>query len=69
MSDLAARADSMLSSGTGNVRKPSWWRDPWRKPRILASLTWLYIAWSLLPILIAVALSFNAGRSNTTFQT
>jgi len=68
MSDLAAPG-SRLSAGSATRRGPSWWRDPWRKPRILASITWLYIAWSILPILIAIALSFNAGRSNTTFQT
>ena len=40
-----------------------WWRNPWRKPRILLALTLLYIGWSLLPVLIAVVFSFNAGRS------
>jgi spermidine/putrescine transport system permease protein len=45
-----------------------WWRDPWRKPRVLATVTWVYLAWSILPVAIAVALSFNAGRSNTNFQ-
>jgi len=46
-----------------------WWKDPWRKPRFLEALTWVYIAWSIVPVAIAVLLSFNAGRSNTTFQT
>jgi spermidine/putrescine transport system permease protein len=45
-----------------------WWRDPWRKPHLLASVTWLYLAWSLLPVLIAIGLSFNAGRSNVVWQ-
>jgi spermidine/putrescine transport system permease protein len=45
-----------------------WLRDPWRKPRVLATITWMYLAWSILPVAIAVALSFNAGRSNTNFQ-
>lgn len=30
--------------------------------------TWAYIAWSLLPVVIAVAFSFNAGRSQTSWQ-
>ena len=49
-------------------RKRRWWRDPWRKPRILETITWLYLAWSILPVSIAVLLSFNNGRSNSTFQ-
>lgn len=46
----------------------AWWRDPWRKPRILAAITGLYLVWSLLPVLIAVIFSFNDGRSRTTWQ-
>jgi spermidine/putrescine transport system permease protein len=42
--------------------------DPWRKPRFLALWTWLYIAWSILPVVIAVQFSFNAGRSRSTWQ-
>jgi len=44
------------------------WRNPWRRPYILGGLTWLYILWSLLPILIAVQFSFNDGRSRSTWQ-
>ncbi len=46
-----------------------WWRSPWRKPRFLQVLTVGYLAWSILPVLIAILLSFNAGRSNTQLQT
>jgi spermidine/putrescine transport system permease protein len=46
-----------------------WWRNPWRKPRFLQVLTVGYLAWSILPVLIAIMLSFNAGRSNTQLQT
>jgi spermidine/putrescine transport system permease protein len=45
-----------------------WWKDPWRKPRVLATVTWLYLAWSLVPVLIAIGLSFNSGRSNVVWQ-
>ena len=48
--------------------KPSRWRDPWRKPRILFAVTWLYLAWSILPVLIAIAFSFNDGRSRSVWQ-
>jgi spermidine/putrescine transport system permease protein len=43
-----------------------WVRDPWRRPTILATITWGYLAWSLVPLLIAIAVSFNAGRSSST---
>jgi spermidine/putrescine transport system permease protein len=44
------------------------WRNPWRKPRFLATFTWMYLAWSILPVAIAVLFSFNAGRSRSTWQ-
>jgi spermidine/putrescine transport system permease protein len=51
---------------TGRLR--SWRRNPWRKPRILEAVTWGYIAWSLLPLLVAILISFNQGRSNASIQ-
>lgn len=45
-----------------------WFRDPWRKPRVLIGITIFYLMWSLLPVLIAIAFSFNAGRSRTNWQ-
>jgi spermidine/putrescine transport system permease protein len=44
------------------------WRNPWRRPYVLATLTWSYILWSLLPVLIAVQFSFNDGRSRSAWQ-
>jgi spermidine/putrescine transport system permease protein len=46
----------------------AWWRNPWRKPRLLVGITWAYLAWSIIPVLIAIAFSFNAGRSRSTWQ-
>ncbi len=45
-----------------------WFADPHRKPRFLATATWLYIAWSLLPLLVSIRISFNEGRSRSSFQ-
>jgi spermidine/putrescine transport system permease protein len=39
-----------------------------RRPFVLAGITWAYVAWSLLPVLIAIQFSFNDGRSRTTWQ-
>jgi spermidine/putrescine transport system permease protein len=46
----------------------AWWRDPWRKPRILVAITAGYLLWSLAPVLIAVLFSFNDGKSRTNWQ-
>ena len=43
-----------------------WLTDPWRKPRLLEALVWGYLAWSVLPVAIAVWFSFNAGRSRSS---
>lgn len=53
---------------TTTAQRPRRWRDPWRKPRFLAAVTWGYLAWSILPVIIAVVYSFNAGRSRSTWQ-
>jgi len=45
-----------------------WLRNPWGKPRALVAWTWLYMAWSIVPVLIAVRIGFNTGRSRSTFQ-
>jgi len=51
------------------VRSPvAYWNDPWRPPRFLVGITAAYLVWSLLPVLIAVLYSFNAGRSRTSWQ-
>ena len=55
-------------SGSWADRLKSPWSNPWGKPRFLAAATWLYIAWSLLPVLIAVQFGFNAGRSRSSWQ-
>jgi spermidine/putrescine transport system permease protein len=46
----------------------AWWEDPWRRPVFLATITWLYIVWSIVPVLIAIQFSFNSGRSRSTWQ-
>ncbi len=45
-----------------------WFANPWCKPRFLRVFTWVYVAWSIVPVLIAVQFSFNAGRSRSSFQ-
>ncbi len=58
--------------GATTAIRASWFRgfisNPWAKPRFLAGFTWLYIIWSIAPVVIAVQISFNAGRSRSSFQ-
>ncbi|MFZ0919089.1 MAG: ABC transporter permease [Candidatus Dormiibacterota bacterium] len=42
--------------------------NPWRRPVMLETITWLYLLWSILPVGLAVLFSFNAGRSRTAWQ-
>jgi spermidine/putrescine transport system permease protein len=42
--------------------------NPWRRPVMLETITWLYLLWSILPVALAVLFSFNAGRSRTAWQ-
>lgn len=54
---------------TGLVARFSpWARNPWGRPRFLAAWTWIYILWSIVPVVIAVVFSFNAGRSRSAWQ-
>jgi spermidine/putrescine transport system permease protein len=46
----------------------NWLRNPWGHPRALVVITGIYIAWSILPVAIAILFAFNAGRSRTTWQ-
>jgi spermidine/putrescine transport system permease protein len=45
-----------------------WLKNPWGKPRVLVMVTWGYIAWALVPVLLAILFSFNAGRSRSVWQ-
>lgn len=42
--------------------------NPWRRPRFLVVATWLYMTWALAPVLVAMAFSFNDGRSRSVWQ-
>jgi len=50
------------------TRLRSWLANPWGKPRFLVLFTALYLAWSIVPILVAIRFSFNEGRSRSTSQ-
>lgn len=70
MSEAAARIGVVPREGgvaiAGRLR--NFITNPWGKPRFLALFTWLYMAWAIVPVLIAVQFSFNAGRSRSSWQ-
>ena len=39
-----------------------------RRPSGLALITWVYVVWSLLPVVLAIRFAFNEGRSRTSAQ-
>ena len=55
-------------SPSASVRLASWVRNPWAKARFLWVVALAYMTWTLLPVVIAFAFSFNGSRSLTTWQ-
>lgn len=62
MSARALRDESALRTFRG------WLMNPWAKARFLWAIAIGYMVWTLLPVVIAVAFSFNAGKSQTAWQ-
>jgi spermidine/putrescine transport system permease protein len=65
MSELALPRQRAATTTRGVF---GWLRSPWRRPRFLQAITLGYLAWSIVPVIIAVIYSFNAGRSRSTWQ-
>ena len=51
-----------------SARMRMWIANPWAKARFLWLIAVAYVVWTLLPVVIAVAFSFNAGKAQTTWQ-
>jgi spermidine/putrescine transport system permease protein len=65
----ATRSSSLVRPGRSQVQRlADWFRNPWGQSRGTAIVTWLYIVWAIVPILLAVQFSFNEGRSRSTWQ-
>ncbi len=68
MSEIALRARAGARPQGVLRRFQTWVANPWGRPRFLVLVTWLYIIASILPVVIAIQFSFNAGRSVTAWQ-
>ncbi|MGH2752553.1 MAG: ABC transporter permease [Actinomycetota bacterium] len=65
--DVARRPESVRSP-TAWRRVRTWVTNPWGRPHFLPVVTWLYLIWCLIPVIIAVQFGFNDGRSRTAWQ-
>jgi spermidine/putrescine transport system permease protein len=63
---VAAPAEAVAAPRRRGIR--SRLSNPWHRPRGLAAWTWLYVAWAVGPVLVAILFSFNAGRSRSVWQ-
>ena len=68
MSGTAISESVRPAAAETQARRPRFFRNPWRHPWFLEGFTWLYLIWSLVPILIAVLFSFNKGKSQASYQ-
>lgn len=67
MSSLAERRPKADQTSSLRLVR-TWFSNPWARPRFLPVVTWLYVLWSIVPVIIAIQFSFNAGRSRSTWQ-
>ena len=69
MTEAVARAaQGPAAERTALRRFFDWARNPWGRPRFLVLITWIYVFISIVPVLVAIQFSFNAGRSVTAWQ-
>ena len=63
MSQAVARAPARESDVGYVQRLRGRLGNRWGKPRFLVLVTWGYIVWSIVPVLVAIQFSFNDSRS------
>jgi len=68
MSVDVARSPESVETPSAWRRVRTWIANPWGRPRFLTVVTWLYIIWCIIPVLIAIQFGFNDGRSRTAWQ-
>jgi spermidine/putrescine transport system permease protein len=63
VSDAVVRRPARESRFGYTERLRGWLGNQWGRPRFLVLVTWGYIVWSIVPVLIAIQFSFNDSRS------
>ena len=69
MTDAAVEQQKAAEASAPGIfqRTKGWLFNPWGRPRFLPIITWLYMAWAIVPVLIAIQFSFNDSRSRTVW--
>lgn len=62
------RSARSIPERTAFERVRNWIVNPWGQPRFMVVVTWIYIIISIVPVIVAIMFSFNAGRSVTSWQ-
>jgi spermidine/putrescine transport system permease protein len=65
---LTAAPEAAEIPSRGRRRRRRHETDPWNRPKVLPVITWLYVIWSIVPVIIAIVFSFNKGRSRSSWQ-
>ena len=68
MTESAVSAPQSKPSFSLWQRVAGWVVNPWGKPRFLVLITWVYMLWAIVPVIIAIQFSFNDSRSRTVWQ-
>ncbi len=63
-----AVAEAVAEERGATRRFGSWLANPWAKARFLWVIAIAYVLWTLMPVVIAVLFSFNAGKAQTAWQ-
>ncbi len=59
---------SQVSEQTFAHRVKVFFVNPWGHPRFMVLIAWAYVLLSIVPVIVAIQFSFNAGRSVTVWQ-
>ena len=68
MSQAIARRAARDAEFGYTRRLRGWLGNQWGKPRFLVLVTWSYIVWSIVPVLVAIQFSFNDSRSLSSWH-
>jgi spermidine/putrescine transport system permease protein len=68
VTDVIAPPPEAAARARPRRRVRRWVSNPWHRPRGLAAWAWLYVAWAVGPVFVAILFSFNAGRSRSVWQ-
>jgi spermidine/putrescine transport system permease protein len=71
---MTATAESR-QGGRAKIAEPTlghrlkvWFANPWGHPRFMVVIAWAYVLITIVPVIVAIQFSFNAGRSVTVWQ-